>query len=210
MAVEPLEIDWASQTLEQQDASVDVSHDFSRGWSGGRRLEVPGTRLTIRVAYRGDADLFRLTPMTFTGSFPQAAVKDGNVVIRLVVPHPADPEAVKAEVKRQRDLLTSYAGWSRQEVEAFNASLRATIRTAVEARREKLLADRDLAVVLGIPMARPEEQRRTCAAPVVPSRRPRQRRPGSARRQCRWTPRSPTRSSRRSLASWAMAFAPWS
>lgn len=82
-----------------------------------------------------------------------------------------DAEAVKAEFDREIEKIKQGLGWIAADVRPFNESLEADIRSAVDHRREKLLADRKLVASFGYEMRVREDAPRTYAVPTV-RRRP--------------------------------------
>lgn len=161
-SVEPLEIRWDEKELSHKDAEVVVGH----GAYGEVRR--PGTKLTYHVPFAGDATLFKLQPSHFNFNPPQAEVRDGELRISVTAMTPL-PEGIAGQLDATVASIKQYVDWVNADVAIHNRGLEARARAAVEGRRAKVLADRELVASLGVPVRRREDAAPTYA--VAPKRR---------------------------------------
>lgn len=168
--VEPLDIDWAAMTATIGDAKVDVSGDWSRGsFVRSGPVHVPGTKVTYHIPFRGERDLFKFRPSTHLMNAPRGVVKGGEIQVSLTVPTPL-PDSLKADLDRQVADIRTHVDWINSDVHAFNRGLAGLAQEAAQGRRDKVLADHDLAASLGVPLRRREDASPTYATPAL--RRP--------------------------------------
>lgn len=167
--IPPLVIDWDAKTASIDDATIDVTGDFDRGgYPGEGRIRIAGSRLTLRVPYTGERDLFKVRPSHFTFNRPRGNVTNQDLL--LVATAPADqreslPAAIEAEITK----IQTYVGHANSDVEAFNKQLEGRAREHVDRRRAKVIADRELVATLGVPVERRADATPTYA--VTPVRR---------------------------------------
>ena len=125
-----------------------------------------GTAVTFFVPFDGDAELFRCRPSTFTVSFPRAII--GQIEIVLTYPCTThDAAAVKSEFDKDLSEIRQFLEWITHDVSSFNASLRDKARIRIEARRQKLLKDKNLVASLGFPLKQKDDALRTYVVPTV-------------------------------------------
>jgi hypothetical protein len=154
-------------TVDEQETKIDVSGDprrFIRDSS--RPVYVPGQRFEIEVPFDGDGELFYMQPSTFSSSPPRAQVKDGHLVIVHQVTHDSE-QNIRPEIDRTLNDIDQYLGWVRAQVSALNNELPAVAATAIEQRRQRLLANQGRAASLGIPIKERRGAPKTYAVPSV-------------------------------------------
>jgi hypothetical protein len=132
----------------------------------GRQIWVPGTLLTLTVPFEGEKEMFFIRPSTFDSGPPRAAVSGNAIVLQMAVRN-SEQDQVKTRLNRTLDDIERYLGWQRSAVDDFNADLAAQAKQAIEARRERLLRDRNLASGLGFAMKPRANAPMTYAAPQV-------------------------------------------
>jgi hypothetical protein len=76
------------------------------------------------------------------------------------------PEGVKNAFNGTLDAIEKYLAWLRDSVVHFNASLAEGVRTALEARKKKLLGDQNLVASIGFPLKHRPDAPKTYVAPV--------------------------------------------
>lgn len=165
------------------EASIDVSHDPLRGgFLDGRRILIPGHRISVRVPFSGDPDLFEYRPSTYTYSPPRATVskRDSAVTFTITVPHDtADGENIRTELDRQVANTESYLAWIRGDCAAWNAELPKVAANCLAARKNRLLQQADLLGQLGIPLKRRDDADGAFSVPVARRTRPNARIPAT-------------------------------
>lgn len=165
--VAPLVIDWDGMTASQTDTRVDVSRDQNRViFDRSQPFYISGTTVTYHVPFRGESDLFKMQPSSYTLNPPRGAVSGGELQVSVTVPAPIT-DSLKRELERQIESIKTYVGWINGDVEAFNANLEGPARTAIENRRDKVLADQNAVAALGVPLRRPEDAAKTYPAPTI-------------------------------------------
>ena len=161
LAVEPIEIFRDRVSMEQAEATLDVSNDYMRGGSfDGRPLQVPGVRVTISIPYVGEPVLWKLTPSSYTTVYPHGKIRspgnDGIGFLDIFIEQPSDRDQaeIKSALDRELQLIEQYLGWQRPDIEQVNAALAEEARRLVEARRLRLRQQSGLSDLLGIPLKR--------------------------------------------------------
>ena len=171
--VSPLEIDWDAATVEANDTRIDVSQDHNRIiFDRSRSFLIAATEVVYHVPYRGDERLFHLQPSTHTYNPPVGETSSAELRIRVTVPAPADAASVKNAIEGEVARIQQWSGWVNGDVKVFNEALGGLVRSAVEGRREKLLADQNMLATLGVPLRRPDDARPTYALPPASKRIP--------------------------------------
>ena len=149
---------------DQREAQVPVHDYFSRGYDGVRHVQ--GTMVELFVPYTGDKDFFFIRPSTFDNGPPRATVENDHLTIRIAGQNLAQA-AVKQELDRTLDAIERYLGWQRASAAELNASLPNLIRTAVDQRKNKLMADQNLVAGLGYNLKPRADAPKTYVAPSV-------------------------------------------
>jgi hypothetical protein len=130
----------------------------------GRQIRIPSTLIKLTVPFDGEKDMFYVRPSTFDTAPPRAAVTSDGVVLELVI-RSSEQDQVKNTLNRALDDIERYLGWQRPTIEAFNANLAGQARQAIEARRARLLQDRNLVSGLGFAVKPRAGAPQTYAAP---------------------------------------------
>jgi hypothetical protein len=130
-----------AQVDEPQETFIEVN-DY------GRQIRVPATLVTLTVPFDGEKDMFFVRPSTFDSGPPRAAFTGNSLVLRLTVRN-SEQDRVKDTLNGVLNDIERYLGWQRSTIEGFNNNLPAQARQSIEARRERLLRDRNLVSGLG-------------------------------------------------------------
>lgn len=159
------------------DAEMDVSRDPMRGdWLEDRGpLMIPATRISLHAPYRGPAEALRMRATQFTPSLPSGDLANGEVTVWRSIPGDTVDREGRGAVEGLRTLLQQiekYVGFAAKDIAESNAQLETEIRQAVDARRSKVLADRNLAASIDIPLRRDKEAAKTYAVAPVHRKRP--------------------------------------
>jgi hypothetical protein len=164
VAVPVLQYDHISVT--QGEARVDVSQDRGRYIRDPNRpFYLTGTEVTFFVPFEGDANLFSCAASSRTTNPPKAEVSGSELVVRYTrTDHNA--EAVKLEFDAALRNIQQHLGWIANDVRPFNDELPNKIRSALDRRREKLLADRGLVASLGYELRQRPDAPRTYTLPT--------------------------------------------
>ncbi len=158
------------------DAKVDVSGDFRRFIPDpSRPFHIAGTRITFNVPFSGDPDLFKCQPSRRSLSPPRAAVGKGQLTFTYEL---TGEELSQVGDRFDRDLSATqdHLGYVTVDVSGFNSGLRENASGKIDARRAKLLQDRQIVANLRFPLQRAKDVPSTFVAPAV-RRRPPPRKP---------------------------------
>jgi hypothetical protein len=153
-------------SVDQEEAKVDVSHDFNRLFFEPGPHFVTGTAFTYYVPFEGESGVFRIRPSHFSQNPVRAIIHENEFVITYTR---ADHNVVliKAEFDKSLRAIRDCLETLRNELTPFNSSLISKARARIDARRKKLLDDRGAAADLGYPLRRRADAPETYVAPGV-------------------------------------------
>jgi hypothetical protein len=138
LTIPPLELAEDDISVSSKDTKVDVSRDPDRAiFDRSRPAYVDGTEVTYHVPYRGDSELLKCRPSSFTMNPPRAVVAPGE----LRFPYDqgcGDLAATKTWFERDLGELKRWIPWVNQQVAEYNGSLEAAARDRVIGRRAEL------------------------------------------------------------------------
>ncbi|MFE4579698.1 hypothetical protein [Streptomyces chartreusis] len=166
--VDPLVLDREGTTADSVKEGYTTVREFDED------VRIPQTIVTISVPFTGDRNLFDLRPSSFTLSRPTATVQGNELRLQWMGPLNHDPQHVRGNLDDQLDQIQKWVGWSTTQVRAHNELVAQTIAAAVQARKDRVLSNRNLQASLGFRMReRPDAQ--TYSVPIrrkkiVPSR----------------------------------------
>ena len=158
------------------DAKIDVSGDFRRFIRDrSRPFHISGTRITFNVPFSGDPDLFKCQPSRRSLSPPRATVGKDQLTFTYEL---TAEELSQVGDRFDRDLSATqdHLGYVVADVSGFNSGLRENAGSKIDARRAKLLQDREIVASLRFPLQRAKETPSTFVTPDV-KRRPPPRKP---------------------------------
>lgn len=160
-------LDVDSLVVDQREKQIDVSRDPMRGvYDRSRPFYIAGTQVDVEIPFEGDAGAFRIQPNPYTMNPPRAQVRDGHVTFSLAGTDLTAPQ-VKTEIDRTVASIQSYLVNLRRNASTLNDQLPNEARQAVEGRRAKLLANRNMVASLGFKMKVRDGQPVTYLAPEV-------------------------------------------
>lgn len=152
---------------DQRETKVDMSHDFRYIPSfDGRPIMIDGSTIEITVPFTGDGQLFEVRPTTYSMNPPRANVR-GNTLILQFTGVNQSAEQVKPGIEKALSDIETHLDRLRKSAGTLNASLRSTATQAIEARREKLLANQNLVSSLGFALKEDRKSPQTFTAPSV-------------------------------------------
>lgn len=156
-----------------KDVRIDVSGDFRRATFGDGPAYVPGTSFSVHVPFDGDGGVFRLRPNPYSLSPPRATISKNEVIVTVSSPADSiDPEPLKRQIEGTIGDIQTHLERARSEIDPYNDSLRGTAKALLERRRAKVLGDRSLEEMLGVPVAQRPNRSSTLAVDVPKKRRP--------------------------------------
>jgi len=153
--------------VDQRETQIDVSRDHNRMiYDRSRSFHIAGTEIEVEIPYTGEAEAFKVQPTTFTMSPPQAEVR-GNLLVLKIVGTNLEVERVRSDIDRTVNEIQSHLATLRRNAQGLRAQLPSQARSAIESRRQKLLADRNLVGGLGFNMKPRPGTNQTFTAPEV-------------------------------------------
>jgi hypothetical protein len=166
-SIAPPQIDVENLVVDQREARVDVSHDRMRFFSdhGGPHF-VTGTEIEVEIPFSGEADAFKIQPTHYSLNPPRAKVYGSNIVFKIVGAS-LQAEAVKAQIDTTIASIQGYLSTLWNDISGLNSKLFGEARQAIERRRIKLLADRNVVSSLGFKMKERDGAAKTYVTPEV-------------------------------------------
>jgi len=152
---------------DQNETQIDVSGDRLRMIRDrSRPFYIPGTKVEITIPFEGDAEAFNIQPTSYTLSPPIADIRNNSLIIR-VQGTELKAEQVRSEIDRTLSEIKKYLETLRNNAKELNDQLRAIARSAIERRREKLLANQNLVSSLGFPLRTRQDSPKTYVSSEV-------------------------------------------
>jgi len=151
---------------DQQEKEIDVSNNPRRYWSSPGPHLMRGTEVSVSIPFTGDRDLFFIRPSHFSSSPPRAEIDGSNLTLR-AAGIDLRPDQVRSQIDSQLNDIKWHLANLKPEVDAYNGSLRQISRTAIEARKAKLLHDQNLVSAIGFPLKQRADAPNTFVAPEV-------------------------------------------
>jgi hypothetical protein len=160
-------LDVENLTVDQREKQIDVSRDQMRMITDrSRPFYITGTEVEVEVPFTGEAEAFKIQPNPYTMSPPRAAVR-GSMISFSIVGTNLDANGVRSQIDRTVAEIQSYLSNLRSNVAGLNSQLLGEARSAIEARRAKLLASRNMVAALGFKMKERQNAPKTFVAPEV-------------------------------------------
>lgn len=132
----------------------------------GRPTYVSGTNIEVEIPFNGDPNCFRIQPNPFTLNPPRASIRESILTFSLVVTDP-NLAQVRAEIDQIISEIQNCLGYLRKNMATLNEQLLGEARTAIEARRAKLLEIQNIVANLGFKLKVRENAPKTVVAPEV-------------------------------------------
>lgn len=160
-------LDEGEITVAQSEAQIDVSNDPMR-WIDDRSQPhyVPGSRIDVEIPFAGEAEAFAVRPRTYNFNPPRAQVR-GDRVTFSIAGTSLDPDAVRREIHEVARNIQGNLTNLRGDADRLNQQLPDEARRAIEARREKVLANRNTVAALGFKMKPRQGAATTYVSPHV-------------------------------------------
>ena len=138
--------------VDQHETKIDVSRDQQRFISDrSRPYYVAGSQIDVEIPFSGEAAAFAIRPSTYSLNPPRAQVR-GSVVTFALVGTSLTADEVRREIQQTITNIKSHLANLRANADALNSHLPEEARRAIEARREKVLANRNTVAALGFKM----------------------------------------------------------
>jgi hypothetical protein len=168
--VEPLALREDQAAIETSETKKDVSRDPARTFMYDHRqgpLMVNATLYELHIPFVGDEALFECEPdQSYTGGV-RGRIQDGCLVLSQTV-EGDDPEAINRGFDESLGYIKDLINWGAWQINGFNSVLPEKARSAVEARRGRLLRAANAASSLKFPV---RQRQGDAATYVVPTAR---------------------------------------
>jgi len=153
--------------VSQHETQVDVRNDPYRFIDDrSRPAYVQGTTVEVEIPFTGEAHVFKIQPVTFGLNLPYAEIR-ANVLILQIEGINLQAEVVRSEIDKMISKIDSYLDSLRGSADGLNRQLFGLARTAIESRRQKLLADSNLVGSLGFKIKGRPDSKKTFVVPEV-------------------------------------------
>lgn len=158
-------LDEENLVVDQREKQIDASRDQNRYITDrSRPFYITGSEIDVEIPFTGEAEAFKIQPNPFTLSPPRASVR-GNLLTFTIVGTNLEATQVRGEIERTVREVQLYLANLRANVAGLNGQLQGEARNAIEARRDKLLANRNTVASLGFKM----KERQNAPKTYVPS-----------------------------------------
>ena len=127
---------------------------------------VTGTELEVEIPFTGGAEAFNIQPNPYTLNPPRARVR-GSMVVFSIVGTNLGSTAVRREIDSTVASIQSYLTNLRANVDGLNSQLLSAARSAIDSRRQKLLASKNMVAALGFKIKMRDGDNATFVAPEV-------------------------------------------
>jgi hypothetical protein len=155
-------------SFEQREANIDISRRHDYGFDGYGPCHVRGIEYEFHIPFSGDPNLLRTRPTSFTSVIPRAQIRERErVLVHYVRNVQLSNEQVEASVDGLVREINQYLGWLGASTTQWNNQLAGQVRSLVESRREKLIAERTSASNLKFKIRDRPGAARTYVAPEV-------------------------------------------
>jgi hypothetical protein len=157
----PIEIYEDQKEMDRAETKVDVSHDFRRGiLDKSKPCMVPGLRITVRIPFSGNANLWWVKPSRFSTTFPVGDVHtssdNSSGHLNIIVEQPSDNlgngRAIEREINETLRDIQSYLDDAKNDVDAHNIMMRSHIQQCTSNRRTRLGNYAEIVKKLDIPL----------------------------------------------------------
>ncbi|WP_208596901.1 hypothetical protein ACCP91_19305 [Xanthomonas axonopodis pv. cyamopsidis] len=145
-------LDEEGLVVDERETQIDISRDHNRHvLDRSRPCYITGSAIEVEVPFTGEAEAFRIKPNPYNLSPPRACIR-GNLLTFTISGAQLVADQVRGQIDRTLQDIHSNLENLRANVEGLNRQLPRSARLAIEARREKLLANRSTVAALGFKM----------------------------------------------------------
>lgn len=154
-------LDQDGLVVDERETQIDISRDHNRHvLDRSRPYYITGSAIEVEIPFTGEAEAFKIKPNPYNLSPPRARVS-GNLLTFTISGTQLVADQVRGQIERTLQEIQSYLDNLRANVEGLNRQLPRSARAAIEARREKLLANRNTVAALGFKMKERQNAPRT-------------------------------------------------
>lgn len=141
-------LDRENITVKQREVDIERGLERRGYFSDHGSYTVKGTAIDVRVPFDGDKEMFKVKPTTFTTVIPRGRI-DGNSLLFTISGTDLTTDNVKSEIERRLNEVQQWLDFQSKSVGNFPTELSQIAKQAVDRRKDKLDADRELVSGLG-------------------------------------------------------------
>lgn len=134
--------------VSQREADVNVSRYRDRNFGGEGSHYVKGTAIDVRLPFEGDRNMFRVRPTTYHHNPPRANAGANHIEFTIEGVNLTSDQA-KARIDETVKAISEFLEFQKGSVGNLADQLRQLATQALQARKQKLDADRSLVAGLG-------------------------------------------------------------
>ncbi len=154
-------------TVSQDEVDIDVSGDsLSVFLDSNKPFFMKGIKVNVFVPFRGESVFFSVQPSSFYLTIIRGDVRESTLVYSISRVDLTSEQA-KSSIEKFLKEVKEYLDTQRKDAVPYNNNLEKLCRTEINARKDKLLKDRNLVANLGFKLAKRENDAYTFAAPDV-------------------------------------------
>jgi hypothetical protein len=154
-------------TVDEREKKIDVSRDPMRMiLDRSCPFYITGSEVEVEIPFTGETEAFKIQPNPYTLNPPRAGIRGSNVIFSITGTN-LEADSVRREIERMVASIQSYLTNLRSNVTGMNSQLFGDAKSAIEARRVKLLASRNMVASLGFKLKERQGAPKTFVAPEV-------------------------------------------
>lgn len=158
--------------MEELPAKLDLLGDPRYPFANmARNSIVDASEIRITLPFTGDAELFRVRPVTFSLSLPRAHIKKNELEFSFIN-RSFEQQPLKKAIDERITSIKGALADQKPTVDDFNSNLRSILLSAINKRREAILKRKELAGLIGIPMKSRSDVASTYTVPTVRKKLP--------------------------------------
>jgi hypothetical protein len=165
--VDPLELREGEVTTDQQETQIATRLLRDGRWRyGDHQPNIGATLVRFFVPFQGHADLFRLSPNSFSLNPPRGKISGSDLVLAYACVT-VDGQALRANFDRDLAGSRQCIQSQRPQVEDYNHRLKTDLAEKLKARKDQLLSAANTVAALGFPLRSRAGMPTTFVAPEV-------------------------------------------
>ncbi|MFA5061685.1 MAG: hypothetical protein WC526_00885 [Patescibacteria group bacterium] len=165
--MEPVVLHEEQTECDQHEHQLDVSQDPNRFiFDSSRPFYVPSYLFEFFVPFSGDPEVLESRTMSYDMNPPRAEIREGQLRFAAILEKP-DGEAAREQFHNELKKVRTYLSRGEATISDYNKRVRTTSQAQIEARKQRLLAGRNVAASLGYPMRVRADAPLTYAAPAI-------------------------------------------
>jgi len=146
------ELDLENLVVDERETKIDVSQDqFRLIRDRSRPFYMSGTAIDVEIPFIGDPEACKVRPSTYSLNPPRASVRGSSIIFSIVGTN-LDAQGVKGHIDSMVESIQINLRNLRDGASRLNSQLPEEAKNAIETRRAKLLASRNMVAALGFKM----------------------------------------------------------